>query len=405
MRDVWTVSSLTRHISGLFEEDDTLSDVTVSGEISNFKHHSSGHMYFTLKDAQSVIKCAMFRSANSRLRFRPEDGMRVLAHGNVSVYGPGGTYQLYPDKMEPDGIGSLFLAFEQLKTKLAQEGLFSDSLKRPLPLLPRKIGVVTSATGAVLRDIRNVLFRRFPRATLVLAPAAVQGQEAPGQLMGALARLAQVPAVDVIVLARGGGSLEDLWPFNDEALARAIRACPVPVVSAVGHETDFTIADFVADLRAPTPSAAAELVVPNEQEVRAMLADTLSRAGHAMHRRMEVARLRVDWLAGRPVFRHPMAVVEVRRQQLDVMQQRIRQASKNRLERARSNVGSLCGKLDALSPLRVLSRGYAMVADEAGHLVTRSASLRPGDVVRLRWVDGEATARIEALGKEHSRGR
>jgi exodeoxyribonuclease VII large subunit len=347
----------------------------------------------------------MFRTANSRLRFRPEDGMRVLAHGNVSVYGPGGTYQLYPDRMEPDGIGSLFLAFEQLKTKLAQEGLFSESLKRPLPLLPRKIGVVTSATGAVLRDIRNVLFRRFPRATLVLAPAAVQGQEAPGQLMGALGRLSRVPGVDVIVLARGGGSLEDLWPFNDEALARAIRACPVPVVSAVGHETDFTIADFVADLRAPTPSAAAELVVPNEQELRALLADSLSRAGHAMRRRMEVARLRVDRLAGRPIFRHPMAVVEMRRQQLDGLQQRVRQATMNRLERARATVGNLSGKLDALSPLRVLARGYATVADEAGHLVTKVENLHPGDVVRLRWVDGDATARIEALGKEQSRGR
>lgn len=395
MKAVWTVTSLTRHIGGLLEADDALADVTVSGEISNFKHHSSGHMYFTLKDAQSVIKCAMFRSANSRMRFRPEDGMRVLVHGNVSVYGPGGIYQLYPDRMEPDGIGSLYLAFEQLKAKLEREGLFSDGLKRPLPLLPRRVGVVTSPTGAVLRDIRNVLFRRFPRATLVLAPAAVQGQDAPAQLMQALTRLATVPDVDVIVLARGGGSLEDLWPFNDEALARAIRACPIPVVSAVGHETDFTIADFVADLRAPTPSAAAELVMPDEEGLRALLTDTLSRARHAMRRRMEMERLRLDRMAGRPIFRNPLAVLDVHRQRIDGLQQRARQSITTRMERNRSVVGNYAGKLDALSPLRVLARGYAIVSDETGSTISRISRLHVGDRVRLRLMDGTASARIE----------
>ena len=397
MKAVWTVTHLTKHIGGLLEADDALSDVTVSGEISNFKHHSSGHMYFTLKDEQSVIKCAMFRTANSRLRFRPEDGMRVLVHGTVSVYGAGGTYQLYPDRMEPDGIGSLYLAFEQLKEKLEREGLFRDDRKRPLPLLPRRVGVVTSPTGAVLRDIRNVLFRRFPHATLVLSPSAVQGQDAPNQLKTALERLAVVPEVDVIILARGGGSLEDLWPFNDEALARAIRACPIPVVSAVGHETDFTIADFAADLRAPTPSAAAELVVPDEEALRAHLMNQLARSKQGMRRRLELERLRLDRLSGRPIFRNPLAVLDAHRQRIDGLQQRARQSVDGRLERARATLGALAGKMDALSPLRVLARGYATVADGNGKTVTSIASLRSGDVLRIRFRDGVAKVEVAQL--------
>lgn len=395
MKPVWTVTGLTRHIGGLLEADEGLSDVTVSGEISNFKHHSSGHMYFTLKDEASVIRCAMFRTANSRLRFRPEDGLRVLVHGTVSVYGPGGTYQLYPDRMEPDGIGSLYLAFEQLKEKLEREGLFRAELKRPLPLIPRRVGVVTSPTGAVIRDIRNVLFRRFPHATLVLAPSAVQGQDAPAALIQALERLSRVPEMDVILLARGGGSLEDLWPFNDEALARAIRRCPVPVVSAIGHETDFTIADFAADLRAPTPSAAAELVVPDEEALRAHLLSQASRARHAMTRRLEVARLRLDKAAGRPIFRHPLAFLDVHRQRVDLLAQRAGQGMERRLDRARAQLGLLSGRLDALSPLRVLARGYVAVTNESERAVTTVSELTPGERVHLRFSDGTAQARIE----------
>ncbi len=400
MTKAWTVTGLTRHIGNLFTEDEALTDVTVSGEISNFKHHSSGHMYFTLKDEESVIKCAMFRTANSRLRFRPEDGLRVLVHGAVTVYGPSGTYQLYPDRMEPDGLGSLYLAFEQRKAKLEKEGLFDSAVKRSLPLLPRIIGVVTSPTGAVLRDIRNVLFRRFPDATLLLAPSAVQGPDAPASLEQALMSLQSVPMVDVIILARGGGSLEDLWPFNDESLARAIRRCRVPVISAVGHETDFTIADFVADLRAPTPSAAAELVVPDSEALRAHLTQLESRIRMTFRRRLEWERLRVERLAARPVLVRPLAVLDIRRQSLDGLQQRLRNAMTGSLTQAGSRLSLLAGKLHALSPLQVLARGYATVAREDGRVVDRLAGIRPGDRIQVRFHDGALDARVENLRPE-----
>lgn len=393
----WTVTGLTRHIGQLFSDDEACSDVTVAGEISNFKHHSSGHMYFTLKDEESVIRCAMFRTANSRLRFRPEDGLRVLAHGSVSVYGPVGTYQLYPDRMEPDGLGSLYLAFEQLKAKLEKEGLFDAADKRPIPLLPRIIGVVTSPTGAVIRDIRNVLFRRFPTASLLLAPSAVQGADAPARLEAALRHLQEVPGVDVIILARGGGSLEDLWPFNDENLARAIRRSRVPVISAVGHETDFTIADFVADLRAPTPSAAAELAVPDLASLREVLTQIGNRNRNGFSRRLEMARFRVERLSARPVFRRPLSMLDSRRQGLDGIAQRARLAASANLERANRRLSLLAGKLQALSPLQVLARGYATVSGEDGKTLTGLSGIRTGERIHVRFHDGTLEARVEAL--------
>lgn len=393
----WTVTGLTRHIGQLFSDDEACSDVTVAGEISNFKHHSSGHMYFTLKDEESVIRCAMFRTANSRLRFRPEDGLRVLVHGSVSVYGPVGTYQLYPDRMEPDGLGSLYLAFEQLKAKLEKEGLFDAADKRPIPLLPRIIGVVTSPTGAVIRDIRNVLFRRFPTASLLLAPSAVQGADAPARLEAALRHLQEVPGVDVIILARGGGSLEDLWPFNDENLARAIRRSRVPVISAVGHETDFTIADFVADLRAPTPSAAAELAVPDLASLREVLTQIGNRNRNGFSRRLEMARFRVERLSARPVFRRPLSMLDSRRQGLDGIAQRARLAASANLERANRRLSLLAGKLQALSPLQVLARGYATVSGEDGKTLTGLSGIRTGERIHVRFHDGTLEARVEAL--------
>jgi len=397
MTKAWTVTGLTRHIGNLFAEDASLADVTVSGEISNFKHHSSGHMYFTLKDEESVIKCAMFRTANSRLRFRPEDGLRVLVHGAVTVYGPAGTYQLYPDRMEPDGLGSLYLAFEQRKAKLEKEGLFDPSVKRPIPFLPRVIGVVTSPTGAVIRDIRNVLFRRFPEATLLLAPSSVQGAEAPASLECALQSLQAFPEVDVILLARGGGSLEDLWPFNDENLARAIRRCRVPVISAIGHETDFTIADFAADLRAPTPSAAAELVMPDSEALRGHLSQLETRTRIAFRRRLEMERLRLERLSARPVLLRPLTSLDFRRQSLDGLQMRLRNVMAGNLSRTQNRISVLAGKLHALSPLQVMSRGYATVAREDGHIIGRMAGIHPGETIRVRFHDGSLDARVEAV--------
>ena len=397
MMQAWTVSGLTRHIGQLFADDAGLSDVSVAGEISNFKHHSSGHMYFTLKDEESVIRCAMFRSANSRLRFQPGDGLRVLVHGSVSVYAAGGTYQLYPDRMEPDGLGSLYLAYEQRKAKLEKEGLFDSSIKRPIPFLPRIVGVVTSPTGAVIRDIRNVLFRRFPTASLLLAPSAVQGADAAAKIEAALMQLQSVPGVDVIILARGGGSLEDLWPFNDESLARAIRKSRVPVISAVGHETDFTIADFVADLRAPTPSAAAELAVPDLAALREYLAQIGSRNRNGFARRLEMARARVERLYTRPVFRRPLSIIDQRRQGMDGLAQRIRLAAAASLERADGRLSLLAGKLHALSPLQVLARGFAAVSGEDGGTLACLADVSQEERIRVRFRDGMLKAKVESL--------
>jgi exodeoxyribonuclease VII large subunit len=264
MQQKLTVSQLTKYIKQLFSYDNLLSNVCVTGEISNFKLHSSGHMYFTLKDEHSVIKCVMFKTYNRRLRFKPEDGLKVIIRGYVSIYEAGGSYQLYPEYMEPDGLGDLYLAFEQLKQKLEREGLFSAEYKKRIPFLPARIGVITSPTGAVIRDIMNVLFRRFPNVVLKIFPVMVQGEGAGKQISRALDMINKARAADVIILARGGGSLEELWPFNEEILARSIFKSEIPVISAVGHETDFSISDFVADLRAPTPSAAAELVVPEK---------------------------------------------------------------------------------------------------------------------------------------------
>ncbi len=405
MTGVLTVGDLTRHIGNLFTADRLLSDVTVVGEISNFKHHGSGHMYFTLKDQESVIRCAMFRSANSRLRFRPEDGMRVQAHGAVSIYGPAGAYQLYPDRMEPDGLGSLYLAYEQRKLKLQNEGLFKPERKRPLPFLPRRIGVVTSPTGAVIRDICHVLYRRFPSASLLLSPAAVQGADAAERLISAMQRLQKIEDVDVILLARGGGSLEDLWPFNDENLARAIAACRVPVISAVGHETDYTISDFVADLRAPTPSAAAELVMPDLRDLHATIAQAQYRNTYAMRHCLAAARNRMVQMESRPIFKSPLRMLEIRHQQLDGLQQRLSRAASGELERSRLRIARIAGKLDALSPLRVLGRGYAAVLDKEGGLVRSARMLRKGETIRLRFHDGAVRAEIITDACEEENGK
>ena len=266
-----TVRELTAYIKQLVDSDMLLSNVSVSGEISNFKHHSSGHMYFSLKDQDAVIRCVMFRTYNARMKFIPEEGMKVIVRGYVSVYAPGGTYQLYAEEMQPDGTGSLYLAFEQLKRKLEAQGWFARERKKPIPRLPRAIGIVTSPTGAVIRDILNVLQRRYPNIRVIIYPSAVQGNDAPAQLARGIRYFNGERNVDVIILARGGGSIEDLWPFNDEGLAYAIYDSQIPIISAVGHETDFSISDFVADLRAPTPSAAAELAVPEKAVMKERL--------------------------------------------------------------------------------------------------------------------------------------
>ncbi|HEY3366303.1 MAG TPA: exodeoxyribonuclease VII large subunit [Symbiobacteriaceae bacterium] len=395
-RSAMTVRELTMHVRRLLERDETLANVWVKGEISNFKWHTSGHIYFTLKDDASQLKCVMFRTAASRLRFQPEGGMAVLVYGNVTVFDRDGVYQLYASDMEPAGIGALHLQFEQLKARLAAEGLFDEALKRRLPRLPRKVGIVTAPTGAAVRDMIAITRRRYPAMKLVIAPALVQGEEAPASLIRSLNLVARLPEVDVIIIGRGGGSLEDLWAFNSEELARAIRACPVPVVSAVGHETDFTIADFAADLRAPTPSAAAELVVPSRAELMSQVDTLRSRLIHLTRRHVERKRLQLKALAGRPVLLRPQGRLLQDRQRLDDLVRRLGFAGGQVMKRDRQKLKGLAGRLDALSPLAVLSRGYAIARGPDGRVIKEAAVVEIGDAISVMLARGELACRVES---------
>jgi exodeoxyribonuclease VII large subunit len=394
-RAVLTVRALTLYIRQLLERDDVLGAVWVRGEISNFKHHTSGHLYFTLKDEQSQIRCVMFRSRAQLLRFRPENGQTVVVGGAVTVYERDGNYQLYVEEMEPAGIGALHLAFAQLKAKLEAEGLFDQERKRQLPLLPRRVGVVTSLTGAAIRDIITVARRRFPNVNLVIAPALVQGEEAPASLIAALQGLARVPGIDVIIIGRGGGSLEELWAFNDEMVARAVAACPVPVVSAVGHETDVTICDFVADLRAATPSAAAELAVPSRAELKGVADGFRLRMLSAVRRLLERKRSRVKALATRPVLLRPQGRLMQDRQRIDQLARRVAVFAGRLVSDRRGRLRALAGRLDALSPLAVLSRGYSITLGPGGQAVRSAAEVAEGDPVQVLLHLGRLFCRVE----------
>ncbi len=397
MRPILSVRELTQHVKRIIEKDQLLQAVWVRGEISNFKWHSSGHIYFTLKDESSQVKCVMFRSSAQRLRFRPDNGMQVIVGGSVTVFERDGAYQLYASEMEPAGVGALHLEYEQLKQRLADEGLFDAALKRPLPLLPRRVGIITAPTGAAIRDMITIARRRFPSVRLVIAPALVQGSEAPASLIRSLELTARLPEVDVIIIGRGGGSLEDLWAFNNEALARAIRACPVPVVSAVGHETDFTIADFAADLRAPTPSAAAELVIPSRSELRGQVDGLRIRLAAAARRAVERKRTRLKSFADRPVLQRPEARLLQDRQRLDDLVRRLGFIGGRMLQADRRELRSLAGRLDALSPLAVLSRGYAIARDREGRVIKEAGQVSQGDSIQVMLHRGQIEARVESV--------
>jgi exodeoxyribonuclease VII large subunit len=390
-----TVAQLTRHIKSVIENDLILQDIWVKGELSNVTLHSSGHLYFTLKDSQSQLKGVMWKSSVQRLRFRPKDGQQVLVQGSVSVYEPGGQYQFYGIEMEPQGVGALHLAFEELKRKLAAEGLFEEGLKRPLPKFPRRIGLVTASGAAALRDLVTVSLRRNPGVQLLLAPAIVQGAEAPGSLMRALNAISQIDDIDVIIIGRGGGSLEDLWAFNDEALARAIRACRVPIVSAVGHETDWTIADFVADRRAATPSNAAEMVVPLQSEARRALAIAEERLLSGIHRAMERKRERLVRLSHRPVLLRPDARIQQDRQRLDGITDRLEAVMAKGLDRRQHRLAAAAGRLGALSPLAVLGRGYAIARRTDGTVVKAAGGVAPGERLNLLLHEGSLTVEVK----------
>lgn len=391
-----TVSQVNFFLKSLIEGDGRLQDVCVTGEISNFTdHYRSGHLYFSLKDERSVLKAVMFSSAAKRLQFRPENSMKVMARGRVSVYEASGQYQLYVESMEPQGIGALSLAYEQLKQRLQAEGLFAPEHKRPLPPYPSRIGVITSPTGAAVQDILNITARRWPLAEIVFAPVLVQGEGAPAQLIDAVCEMNRKNACDVILLGRGGGSLEDLWAFNDEGLARAVYASRIPVVSAVGHETDFTICDFVADVRAPTPSAAAELATPDLLEEQSRLSAAARQLRRLMEARVQELRQTVDRLSKDSPLGDAERILTPWRQRFAVLFGRLVGETADQIETRKRGLQLLAGRLDALSPLKVLGRGYSVVTDASGSVVKSGAHLKTGDKLSLRFETGGARVRVE----------
>lgn len=391
-----TVSELNAHIKGLLDGDMLLGSLAVRGELSNYKVYSSGHHYFTLKDAESSLKCVMFRSSASRLRFHPESGMGVTAVGSVSVYPRDGVYQLYCTELIPTGMGDLYLAFEQLKAKLSKEGLFDPARKKTLPAFPQRIAVITSGSGAAVRDIIRVLGHRWPNAQVVILPVRVQGVEAPPEIVGAIRYANRYQVADLIITGRGGGSMEDLWAFNDERVARAIYDSELPVISAVGHEPDVTISDFVADLRAATPSNAAELAVPDQADIRESLIALQSRLEHAIRRELTEGVNRLKALSGRKVLTSPAAYLDLKRIELDHLQSKIITVSEGWLAVRRQKFGQAAAALDAMSPLRVLARGYAVATNENGKIVRSTTDTKIGDRLRLQVTDGVIPCRVES---------
>ena len=404
-QEALTVSELNARIKGLIESDPVLGSVCVRGELSNYKVYPSGHHYFTLKDAESSLRCVMFRFAASKLRFRPESGMGVTVWGRVSVYPRDGAYQLYCEDIMPEGAGDLQVAFEQLKEKLQREGLFDPAHKKPIPRYPEHIAVITSSAGAAVHDIIRVLRKRWPVAKVILLPVRVQGVEAPPEIVGALRYANRYKVADVIITGRGGGSIEDLWAFNDERVARAIYESELPVISAVGHEPDVTIADYVADLRAATPSNAAELAAPDMSELREAIMSARARLDQAVDRGIRERRKRLEELGSRRVMRSPTGFIDQRRLELDSIRLRLDSAATRKLGRERQQFAALAAKLDALSPLKVLGRGYSIALDSEGRAVKEAGQLRPGDRLSLRLSKGEADCLVESVNGGKSSGR
>ena len=392
---VFSVTEVNQYIKSIIDGVPQLGDLLIRGELSNYKVYPSGHHYFTLKDGESAIRCVMFRSSAGRLRFRPESGMQVIAGGRISVYPCDGAYQLYCTSLSADGIGDLYVAFEQLKDKLNREGLFDPAHKKPLPLYPRRIAIVTSSAGAAVHDMIRILRRRYPIAKVLLLPVRVQGVEAPPEIVGAIRYANRWQLADVLIVGRGGGSIEDLWAFNDERVARAIYASEIPVISAVGHEPDVTISDFVADRRASTPSNAAEIAVPDQAE----LWKRLDSAGRAMAQgalnTLEKADAQWKTLASKRVLTDPMAFVDDRRMQLDSVQQRMGLTAHRQLSRRQQRFATLAASLDALSPLKVLGRGYAMAQAADGTVLRTSQQVQEGDRIHVRLGQGALDCTVD----------
>lgn len=395
MSESITVSELNQIIKSLVDGEPLLNRVCVRGELSNYKIYPSGHHYFTLKDAESSLRCVMFKSSASKLRFRPESGMGVTAFGRISVFPRDGAYQLYCSDLIPEGTGDLQIAYEQLKAKLAAEGLFDPRHKKPLPQYPKKIAIITSSAGAAVHDMIRILGRRWPMTKVMLLPVRVQGVEAPPEIVGAIRYANRHNVADLIITGRGGGSIEDLWAFNDERVARAIYESELPVISAVGHEPDVTISDYVADVRASTPSNAAEIAVPDEADIRELLANMSIRQTQAMRKSITRLSTRLDDFKGRRVLRDPMAYVDTKRSELDHVQDRLVAAAEKLCSANRHRFVALASALDAMSPLKVLSRGYAIVSDAEGKLVKSVGDVAGGDMLSLSVSDGTIKCTVE----------
>jgi exodeoxyribonuclease VII large subunit len=388
-----TVADLTRYLRELLESDALLQDLWVQGEVSNFSRPSSGHLYFTLKDSSASLRCVMWRSATARQVQLPAEGQAVEVHGYVSIYDVGGQYQLYADLIRPVGEGLLYQEFLRLKARLEAEGLFDPERKRPLPARPKRIGIVTSPTGAAIRDILNTLGRRYPLAEAILAPTPVQGAEAPPGIIAALEALERLIKPDVIIVARGGGSLEDLWAFNDEGVVRAIAASQVPVIAGIGHETDFTLSDFAADLRAPTPTAAAELATPNLADLQVDLDDQIQSLARAATSVLDEQRWEMNNLMNRLSLVSPQSRLRSDQQRLDEFSHRLGTALAHRMELERTRLSSLSQHLDSLSPMAILERGFAIVSREDGARIFSTSQVKPGDPIKVRVSDGDFSAK------------
>lgn len=396
-KQTFTVTQLNNRIKGLLDLDPLLADVCVRGELSNYKIYPSGHHYFTLKDSESSLRCVMFKSSASRLRFRPESGMGVTAFGRVSVYPRDGAYQLYCNALMPEGTGDLQVAFEQLKAKLSAEGLFDPAHKKPLPQFPERIAIITSSAGAAVHDMIRILSHRWPMTKVLLLPVRVQGTEAPAEIAGAIRYANEFKVADLIITGRGGGSIEDLWAFNDERVARAIYASKIPVISAVGHEPDVTISDYVADRRASTPSNAAEIAVPDKNEMLDVLRGYDIRSAQAMTKLLDRLRERLSNLESKRVLSDPSVYIDNRRIELDHGRDRLISAQERLLSGKKQSYVRLAASLDAMSPLRVLSRGYAIASKPDGEPVRSVKGLEAGEQISLRLADGSADCLVQSV--------
>lgn len=400
MQQVLSITQINEYIRGKMDEDRLLLQLAVRGEISNYKMYPSGHHYFTLKDENAALKCVMFKTSASKLRFRPENGMKVIAMGRITVYPRDGAFQLYCSAMSMDGIGDLYAAFEQLKAKLAAQGLFAPEHKKPLPQFPKTIGIVTSSAGAAVHDMLRILKKRYPIVKVRLLPVRVQGAEAPGEIAAAIRYANHYKLADLLIVGRGGGSIEDLWAFNDERVAYAIYASEIPVISAVGHEPDVTISDYVADLRAATPSNAAELAVPDQAALQQSMDAAASAMASALSGKLRHARQRLHVLARSPALVSPTGYLEQRQQSLEHLKSRLIGAQMQQIQRKKQRYIGNTAKLDAMSPLKVLTRGYSIVSADDGTIVRSVRQTAPGREVQVRLSDGSLRAMVSDIKEE-----